>query len=159
MILFVVPTVNVIYVMKVNLSELIVEKSNSMCEYTLIQSLDDFNSAVCLFDNSYFAQCFFFCTQSVEKCLKSLCTLLNICFKRYICLHDGRTIMDLLYSSKVKEYEETTLFAKLVYLCDEFEHIGSSSWEIEECLSIRCRYFFYDKARVYRCESYPGLVM
>ncbi len=66
--------------------------------------------------------------------------------------------MDILCTSKVKEYEGSTLFAKLVYLCDEFEHIGSSSWEIEECLSIRCRYFFYDKARVYRCESYPGLV-
>ena len=48
--------------------------------------------------------------------------------------------------------EGTTLFAKLVYLCDEFENIGSSFWEIKECLSIRCRYFFYYKARVYRCQ-------
>ncbi len=66
-------------------SELSVERRKGMCECTLIQSFDDFNSAVCLFDNSYFAQCVFFCTQSVEKCLKSLCTLLNICFKQYIC--------------------------------------------------------------------------
>ena len=32
-----------------------------MCECTLIQSFDDFNSA----DNSYIAQCVFFCTKAV----------------------------------------------------------------------------------------------
>ncbi len=135
-------------------SELSVERRKGMCECTLIQSFDDFNSAVCLFDNSYFAQCVFFCTQSVEKCLKSLCTLLNICFKQYICLHDGRSIMGILYNKIFHNNttEGTTLFAKLVYLCDEFENIGSSFWEIKECLSIRCRYFFYYKARVYRCQ-------
>ena len=134
------------------------EKGIGRCECTLIQSFDDLNAAMCLFESNCFPQCVFYCTQSVEKCLKSLCSLLDLCFIHYICYHDGRSLLSLLHQNRFQEYEDTSLFSKLVYLCSRFESIGSSSWDIEECLSIRSRYFHYDKGHFYVRESYPGLV-
>ena len=136
------------------------EKNIGMCEYTLIHCLDDLEAAKSLFKDNHWPQCVFFCTQVVEKALKSLCSLFDLNFRDYVCEHSGKCLTCLIqcYKFQYRNYEKTSLFAKLRYLSIQFELIGSSSWGIKECLSIRSRYFYYDESYSYAYQSYPGLV-
>jgi HEPN domain-containing protein len=128
-----------------------------MCECALIQGFDDLSAALILFDHEKYPQCIFSLSQTVEKSLKGIASLVNVPFHFYINNHNSVDILNeiIRYANHLDFVDE---LLRLKTLCAEFELIGDSSWSIKQSLAVRCRYFCYNQQNDYVCTSYPGVV-
>ncbi len=116
--------------------------NTGMCECTLIQSFEDLNAAKSLLNDNHFPQCVFQCTQSVEKSIKSMCSLFGVYDELYLKKHCNvdmfRHLANVIQSQDCEVDDDVH---KLKPLCERFESIGADSWTFQYPLSMRSRYF------------------
>ena len=139
----------------------------AMCEFTLIQSMDDLEASHTLLTNSHFSQSVFMSSQSVEKSLKSILSSYKMFFPTFKNLHCAKKLFRQLEECrKNKAHNPYSMYSdRFETLCHHFESIGADSWTFPKPLSIRCRYFNYQSSTFdlssrhhYYVDSYPGLV-
>ena len=139
----------------------------AMCEFSLIQSLDDLEASCTLLNNGHFSQSVFMSSQSVEKSLKSILSSYKSSFREFIHLHSATALFKRLQESCANNPNHP--FSRYQYefetLCHCFEFIGAESWTSPKPLSIRCRYFNYQTSTDhlesryhYYVDSYPWIV-
>ena len=138
------------------------EYKYQLAELLLIQSFDDLSAAQSLIDNEHYCQSVFSCTQSLEKCMKSLAKTLmsHNCptFDDIKCLHDLKRICKFLQPYLSHNEEECKQYKNLLDLCETFENLGcDSSWSLYSnffpALSIRSRYF-----QIYGADNFINII-